>query len=61
VVSGKIGEDAVVAMMRAGAQDYVTKEDMARLYPAIEGEPEVESAPCSGTSVCFEVPVSRLL
>jgi len=38
VVSGKIGEDAVVAMMRAGAQDYVAKEDMARLCPAIERE-----------------------
>lgn len=38
VVSGKIGEDAVVEMMRAGAQDYVTKEDMTRLCPAIERE-----------------------
>ncbi len=38
VVSGKIGEDAAVAMMRAGAQDYVTKEDMVRLCPAIERE-----------------------
>jgi PAS domain S-box-containing protein len=38
VVSGKIGEDAAVAMMRAGAQDYVTKEDMARLCPTIERE-----------------------
>jgi PAS domain S-box-containing protein len=38
VVSGKIGEDAAVEMMRAGAQDYVTKEDMVRLCPAIERE-----------------------
>ncbi|HEX2180737.1 MAG TPA: PAS domain S-box protein, partial [Rubrobacteraceae bacterium] len=38
VVSGKIGEDAVVELMQAGAQDYVTKEDMARLCPAIERE-----------------------
>lgn len=38
VVSGKIGEDAAVAMMRAGAQDYVAKENMARLCPAIERE-----------------------
>jgi two-component system, NarL family, sensor histidine kinase UhpB len=36
VVSGKIGEDATVAMMRAGAQDYVTKENMVRLCPVIE-------------------------
>ena len=38
VVSGKIGEDAAVAMMRDGAQDYVAKEDMVRLCPAIERE-----------------------
>jgi PAS domain S-box-containing protein len=38
VVSGKIGEDAAVEMMRAGAQDYVTKENMVRLCPAIERE-----------------------
>jgi PAS domain S-box-containing protein len=38
VVSGKIGEDAAVAMMRAGAQDYVAKENMARLCAAIERE-----------------------
>jgi len=38
VVSGKIGEDAAVAMMRAGAQDYVPKDNMVRLCPAIERE-----------------------
>ncbi len=38
VVSGKIGEDAIVEMMRAGAQDYVTKEDMVRLCPTVERE-----------------------
>jgi DNA-binding NarL/FixJ family response regulator len=38
VVSGKIGEDATVAMMRAGAQDYVAKENLARLCAAIERE-----------------------
>jgi PAS domain S-box-containing protein len=38
VVSGKIGEDAAVAMLRAGAQDYVAKENMARLCAAIERE-----------------------
>jgi len=36
VVSGNIGEDAAVAMMRAGAQDYVAKDDVGRLCPAIE-------------------------
>jgi PAS domain S-box-containing protein len=38
VVSGKIGEDTAVEVMRAGANDYVTKENMSRLCPAIERE-----------------------
>ncbi|HKH12434.1 MAG TPA: PAS domain S-box protein [Rubrobacter sp.] len=38
VVSGKIGEDAAVEIMKAGANDYLTKENMARLCPAIGRE-----------------------
>jgi PAS domain S-box-containing protein len=38
VVSGKIGEDAAVGIMKAGANDYLTKENMIRLCPAIERE-----------------------
>jgi PAS domain S-box-containing protein len=38
VVSGKIGEDAAVGILKAGADDYVTKENMSRLCPAIERE-----------------------
>src|SRR5918995_324287 len=38
VVSGKIGEDAAVGIMKAGANDYLTKENMSRLCPAIEHE-----------------------
>lgn len=38
VVSGKIGEDAAVGIMKAGANDYLTKENMARLCPAIARE-----------------------
>ncbi len=44
VVSGKIGEEAAVGIMKAGADDYLSKEDMSRLCPAIEralGEAEV--------------------
>lgn len=37
-VSGTIGEDVAVAAMRAGAQDYVMKENLKRLGPAIERE-----------------------
>jgi PAS domain S-box-containing protein len=38
VVSGKIGEDAAVEIMKAGANDYLTKENISRLCPAIERE-----------------------
>jgi two-component sensor histidine kinase len=38
VVSGAIGEEVAVAMMRAGAQDYLLKHDLARLVPAVERE-----------------------
>jgi PAS domain S-box-containing protein len=37
-VSGTIGEDAAVEAMRSGAQDYVLKENLTRLAPAIERE-----------------------
>jgi signal transduction histidine kinase len=38
VVSGAMGEDRAVAMMKAGAQDYVMKSNLARLAPAVERE-----------------------
>jgi signal transduction histidine kinase/DNA-binding response OmpR family regulator len=38
VVSGAIGEDTAVAVMRAGANDYVMKGSLARLCPAIARE-----------------------
>jgi diguanylate cyclase (GGDEF)-like protein len=38
VVSGAIGEEIAVEMMRSGAHDYVLKEKMARLVPAVERE-----------------------
>jgi anti-anti-sigma factor len=36
IVSGSIGEDMVVAVMRAGAYDYVMKSDIARVTPAVQ-------------------------
>src|SRR6266446_5162809 len=36
VVSGHIGEDIAVAAMQAGADDYLMKDRLARLVPAIE-------------------------
>lgn len=37
-VSGTIGEETAVAAMQAGANDYVMKENMNRLGPALERE-----------------------
>src|SRR5918997_3911574 len=36
IVSGHIGEDAAVKAMKAGAHDFVAKDSLARLVPAIE-------------------------
>ena len=38
VVSGKIGEDIAVATMKAGAHDYIMKDNLKRLVPAVERE-----------------------
>src|SRR5580704_1308539 len=38
VVSGQIGEEAAADLMRAGAQDFVLKNDLARLAPAVQRE-----------------------
>ena len=36
IVSGQIGEDVAVAVMRAGADDYVVKANLWRLVPALQ-------------------------
>src|ERR1700682_995844 len=38
VVSGTVGEDAAVAVMRSGARDYVFKDNLSRLRPVVERE-----------------------
>lgn len=38
IVSGQIGEDAAVAAMKAGAHDYIMKDNLRRLNTAIERE-----------------------
>jgi PAS domain S-box-containing protein len=38
VVSGMIGEEIAVSMMKAGAHDYLLKDNLARLVPALERE-----------------------
>jgi len=37
-VSGKMGEDVAVDAMKSGAHDYVMKNNLARLVPAVERE-----------------------
>jgi PAS domain S-box-containing protein len=39
-ISGVYGEEAAVAMMKAGANDYIVKSNLSRLVPAIERELE---------------------
>jgi two-component system cell cycle sensor histidine kinase/response regulator CckA len=38
VVSGQIGEETATALMRAGAHDFVLKDKLARLGPAVQRE-----------------------
>jgi len=38
IISGKIGEDTAVEAMKAGVHDYFTKDNLARLGPAIQRE-----------------------
>jgi signal transduction histidine kinase len=38
IVSGKIGEETAVAAMKAGAHDYIMKNNLVRLGPALERE-----------------------
>src|ERR1700737_800988 len=38
VVSGTVGENAAVAVMRSGARDYVFKDKLSRLRPVVERE-----------------------
>jgi len=38
LVSGTIGEEVAVTAMKAGAHDYLMKDDLVRLAPAVERE-----------------------
>jgi two-component system cell cycle sensor histidine kinase/response regulator CckA len=38
LVSGSIGEEHAVAIMKSGAHDYVAKDNLARLVPAVDRE-----------------------
>jgi two-component system cell cycle sensor histidine kinase/response regulator CckA len=38
LVSGEVGEETAAAMMKAGAHDFVLKDRLARLVPAVQRE-----------------------
>ena len=38
ILSGYVGEDMATALMRAGAGDFISKDNLARLIPAVERE-----------------------
>ena len=38
IVSGKIGEETAVDMLKAGAHDFIDKNNLSRLVPAVERE-----------------------
>ncbi|MFI5365935.1 MAG: PAS domain S-box protein, partial [Candidatus Binatia bacterium] len=38
IISGEVGEEAAVTAMRAGAHDFVSKQRLTRLVPAVERE-----------------------
>ncbi|WP_230198994.1 response regulator [Geotalea daltonii] len=38
IVSGKIGEDLAIAAMKSGAHDYLMKDNLSRLMPAVDRE-----------------------
>src|SRR6202158_5053090 len=38
VVSGQVGEEYAVDVMKAGARDYVRKDNLTRLVPAVQRE-----------------------
>jgi diguanylate cyclase (GGDEF)-like protein len=38
IVSGSIGEEVAVAAMKSGAHDYIMKDNLSRLVPAVERE-----------------------
>jgi two-component system, cell cycle sensor histidine kinase and response regulator CckA len=42
LVSGRIGEESAVALMRTGANDFILKNQMARLVPAVRRERRCE-------------------
>jgi signal transduction histidine kinase len=59
LVSGEIGEDTAVAAMRNGASDYLLKNNLARLAPAVEHAIEAHRDRQARTQADRELAASR--
>jgi signal transduction histidine kinase len=59
LVSGEIGEDTAVEAMRNGASDYLLKNNLARLAPAMEHAIEAAEARRARASADEELQASR--
>jgi signal transduction histidine kinase len=59
LVSGEMGEDTAVAAMRNGASDYLLKNNLARLAPALEHEIDAARAQAAKRAADAELAVSR--
>ncbi|MED5619741.1 hybrid sensor histidine kinase/response regulator [Ideonella sp. BN130291] len=59
IVSGEIGEDTAVEAMRNGASDYLLKNNLARLVPAVEHAIEANETRRARVAADREVAASR--
>ncbi len=59
LLSGEIGEDMAVQAMRQGASDYVLKQNMARLAPALENAIAAAEAERARQAADRELTLSR--
>ncbi|MGI9152780.1 MAG: response regulator, partial [Rubrivivax sp.] len=59
LVSGEIGEDTAVEAMRSGASDYLLKQNLARLAPALERAIEASESRRARLQADRELAVSR--
>ena len=63
VISGGIGEDLAVQIMKSGAHDYLMKGNLARLVPAVEREvreAKVDEGPATTRKEAPPVPAAQL-
>ena len=59
IISGTVAEDDAVAAMKAGAHDYVLKNNLKRLLPAVERELRQAKERCARANDAARVPESQ--